>query len=226
MQASHTVGPLPCPENQSVTIGDNVNASWNAITEPSIIMDEQGDPTYRILVDFERNYTILILVIPLIAIFYLLGAIFIFDNTMDQIGSRLTLTLGIFALIFTLPDIINSMKPEVAVGPTIADSLLSLIIIATIVFTISSIISSSPVIQKWFPRHHRWIDVGIFILMSGFVVTLLWNYSTSIIHWLVPIIILGMGYGLLLKVLGLKITKPISNLSLFRKFKLSKKSNG
>ena len=128
---------------------------------------------------------------------------------MDQVGNRLTLTLGIFALIFTLPEIINSMKPDNAAGPTIADSLLSLIIISTIGITVSSIFSSSSVVQKWFPRRSGWIDGGMFVLMSAVIVILLRNYDPSVTTWLMPTIILGLGYGLLLKVLGVKITKPI-----------------
>ncbi len=67
--------------------------------------------------DFYRNYTIGIVIVPLVTIFFLLGAIFIFENSSDSIGNRLALALGIFALIFTLPEIINSMKPQTS-GPT------------------------------------------------------------------------------------------------------------
>ncbi len=67
------------------------------------------------------------------------------------------------------------MKPQTS-GPTIADSMLSLIItIATIAFTISSIISSSSILQKWFLKHHSWIDVIAFFIVSGFVIRILTN---------------------------------------------------
>ncbi len=158
--------------------------------------------------EIKRNYAIAVIIIPLVAIFYLLGAIFIFENNIDNIGNRLALTLGIFALIFTLPGIINSMKPQ-TFGPTIADSMLSTILIASIAFTVSSVISSSSVIRKWFPKHHTWIDGIVFLIVSGLVVAYFSNYPIDIIIWLIPIIIFRLGYGLLLRILGVKITKPI-----------------
>lgn len=66
---------------------------------------------WHLEIELARNHSISIVIIPLLAIFYLLGAIFIFEISSDNIGNILALTLGIFALIFTLPEIINSMKP-------------------------------------------------------------------------------------------------------------------
>jgi hypothetical protein len=165
-----------------------------------------------------RNYAIAIIVIPIISIFFLLGAIFIFKNSPDNIGNRLTLTLGIFALLFTLPEIIDSMKPQTST-PTIADSMLSIIIIATIAFTISSIISSSSIIQKWLSKHYTWIDGLVFFIVSGFVIAYFNIYLLdSQLWWLVPVIIFGLGYGLLLRLLGLIINQP-----LISSFKVTKK---
>ena len=164
-------------------------------------------------IEFKRNYTSFAIIIPLIAIFFLLGAIFIFENSSDNIGNRLALTLGIFALLFTLPEIIDSMKPQTS-APTIADSMLSIIIIATIAFTISSIISSSSTIQKWFPKHHTWIDGIVFVIVSGFVITYFNKYLfDNQLWWLVPLIIFGLGYGLLLRILGIRINKPLIQFS-------------
>lgn len=66
---------------------------------------------WHLEIELARNHSISIVIIPLLAIFYLLGAIFIFEISSDNIGNIIALTLGIFALIFTLPEIINSMKP-------------------------------------------------------------------------------------------------------------------
>lgn len=148
-------------------------------------------------IEFKRNYSISNIVLPIFSIFYLLGAVFIFKNS--DISNRLVLTLGVFALIFSLPSIINSMKPTTSV-PTIADSLLSIIVFATIAFTISSVISSSSVVQKRFPRHYSWIDGLLFILVSIIVISLLRNYDPSITIWLIPVLLLGLGYGLLIRI--------------------------
>ena len=128
-------------ENQSFSFGNTLKSAWDPIIQNVSIYDKGYTPEFNLTIEFKRNYSILTIIIPLISIFYLLGSIFIFDfkDTVDLVSSRLTLTLGIFALIFTLPEIINSMKPQTT-APSIADSMLSIIIIATIAFTISSIL--------------------------------------------------------------------------------------
>jgi hypothetical protein len=154
----------------------------------------------------ETDHTIAVIIIPILSIFYLLGATYMFEQTKedDAIGNRLLLTLGIFALIFTLPQILDEMKPETSAS-TVGDSLLSIIVVATIAFTVSSIITSTPTIKKWFPSRYTWIDGITFIIISIVVILLLWNYNLYITRWLVPVIIFGLGYGLLLRILGLKI---------------------
>ena len=116
-----------------------------------------------------------------------------------------------FALIFTLPEIIDSMKP-MTTSPTIADSMLGLIVISTITFTISSVIRSNSAIQKWFPKY-EWIDGIAFAVVSGFVILYFRQYLfDNTLWWLVPIIMFGLGYGLLLKLYGFKINKPLRGI--------------
>lgn len=97
----------------------------------------------NIRITFERNFaTILAILFPVFSIFFLIGAVFIFDNTAENVPNRLLLTLGIFALIFTLPDYMDAAKPPVPYS-SIADYLLGEIVLATIVFSISSVLSIS-----------------------------------------------------------------------------------
>jgi hypothetical protein len=172
--------------------------------------------------DIERDHTIAVIIIPILSIFYLLGATFMFEQTKrdsnDAIGNRLLLTLGIFALIFTLPQILDQMKPETSAS-TVGDSLLSIIVVASIAFTVSSIITSTSTIKRWFPSRFTWIDGITFIIISIVVILLLWNYNLYITLWLVPIIIFGLGYGLLLRILGLKINIPLWSKLFTRKHK-------
>ena len=159
----------------------------------------------NIRLHFDRNHTIGIVIVPLIAIFFLLGGIFVFDAR-NNIAERLTLTLSIFAIIFTLPEIIDSMKPS-APGPTIADTLLSLIIISTMAFTVSSVISTR------FTKHYGWIDVVVFIIVAGAVIMYFRDLILDIsLWWLIPIILIGLGYGLLLRMFGVGINRPIIRL--------------
>ena len=192
-------------------LDENVPDICNGGTKEKDTANIRNSSFLYVKIPFDRNFTIYAIITPLIAIFYLLGAIFIFENSSDHISHRLTLTLGIFALIFTLPEIINSMKPQTT-GPTIADSLLSIIIISTIGFTVSSVISSSSVIQQKFRRHYKWIDGIVFLLVSGIVIALLHNYDLNIILWLIPLILFGLGYGLLLKMSGIKIIRVLKSI--------------
>jgi hypothetical protein len=161
-------------------------------------LNEDSFPTIlNVSLDFKRNHSIAIVVIPLLASFFLLGAIFIFDASTD-IGNRLAVTLGVIALIFTLPEIINIEKPSSS-GPTIADSMISIIIIAAISFTVSSIISSNSKVQSKF-KHWLWIDRLVYFLVSSIIIYyfVFIDYPTNIKIWLIPLLLFALGYGLLL----------------------------
>jgi hypothetical protein len=210
---------LQAAKNQTlVTLVDPIKENWipsinvTEMSSPDLLLPEYNRNFLNIDIGLERNYPAqLAIILPLLSIFLLLGAIFIFDfeDPVDLVSSRLVLTLGIFALIFTLPEVINSMKPSTE-GPTIADSMLSIIIIATIAFTISSTLSSSSIVRHWFPKNYTWIDRVVFIIVSGIVVVYFNKYIFDVaLWWLVPLIIFGLGYGLLLKLLGLKIKGPL-----------------
>ena len=148
--------------------------------------------------DFKRNHSISIIILPLLASFFLLGAIFIFDASTD-IGNRLAVTLGVIALIFTLPEIINLEKPASS-GSTIADSMISIIIIAAISFTVSSIISSNSKVQSKL-KHWHWIDRLVYFLVSSIIIYyfVVSDYPRDIIVWLIPLLLVALGYGLLLR---------------------------
>lgn len=142
----------------------------------------------NIRLDFNRNYSIYTILVPLLAVFYLLGAIFILGR--DQVATRVTITFGIFAFLFTFTPIINQMKPITNV-PTIADLLVTLILIATILFTISSIISY--ILQS------EWVvDIVVVIGMIGYYIVSSY-YSGIIKWWLIPIIVIGVAYGLIVR---------------------------
>jgi hypothetical protein len=151
---------------------------------------------------FKRNNSIYGIIIPILAIFFLLGGIFIFEPKPDNIGNRLTLTLGIFALMFSLPEIIKTLKPEIILGPTIADTLVSIIVIATISYTVSSVIGTKlGGRRRWKKWLKKWVDTIVFVFVSIYVIiSLLFNeYSIGNKLLVGSIVILGLGYGLLLQ---------------------------
>jgi hypothetical protein len=87
--------------------------------------------------------------------------------------------------------------------------MLSVIVIATIAFTISSILSSSSVMQKWFPEHYKSIDPIVFVIVAGMIIVYFSNFQIDISIWLIPVILFGLGYGLLLRTFGIKIDRPL-----------------
>ncbi len=107
--------------------------------------------------------------------------------------------MGVFALIFTLPQIANEIKPPSS-APTVADTLISIIIVATIAYAISSIIS--PAIKR-----ESWIlmDLTTFFIMSGIVIYFLANYPLDIVMGLIPLMMTALGYGLFVRIIKSKI---------------------
>jgi hypothetical protein len=215
----HITEPIPACTTTGVIGYDELE---EAQKENALELFKNQHTVLNIKLIFQRNHTIYPVVIPMLAIFFLLGAIFLFnfDDVGAMVSSRLTLTLGIFALIFTLPEIIGSMKPQTNI-PTIADSMLSIIILTTIIFTISSIMSSSSIIRNWFPRRHSWIDGIVFVIASGFVILYFSKYLLDQeLWWLIPTLLVGLGYGLLLRALGIRINKPLIDF-----FRINKKKD-
>ena len=52
--------------------------------------------------------------------------------------------------------------------------------------------------------------MNAFPIVSGFVILYFSNYLLdNEIWWLIPVILFGLGYGLLLRILGFKIRKPL-----------------
>jgi hypothetical protein len=191
----------------------NSNESSYCDMDPAYVHDDK--PSFWLLhFNFMRNYTVELVTIPMLAIFYLLGAVFILESTTDQLTIRLAITLGIFAFLFTFTPIINQMKPPATVTkiPTVADSLITIILVATIAFSVSSVISGSPVVKKKFPRGSIWIDRIVFFVISGIIIWYFRYYPLDITMWIVPVIIFGLGYGLLLRASGTKMAEKLEKV--------------
>jgi hypothetical protein len=62
-----------------------------------------------------------------------------------------------------------------------------------------SVISNSFVISRRFPKGYIWIDRFTFLFIGVLCVYFLNPYPAEIKQWLIPIILVGLGYGLLFK---------------------------
>jgi hypothetical protein len=160
-------------------------------------------------IDFNRNNTKYAIIIPLFAIFFLLGTIFISESEgrgekgKEHLIIRVTITVGIFAFLFAFVPIVNQMKPLTTLNntPTIADFLITIIILATITFTMSSVISDSAI--KKYNVSAPWIDVVAFLVIVIITLAYVSVYPPNIRLWLIPVILLtlfGLGYGLLFRI--------------------------
>ena len=158
----------------------------------------------NIKLTFERNFTIHALIIPLLAIFFLLGSIFILKSLSEELSNRLTLTLGIFAFIFTINPIIDQIKPSIINVPSIADFLITVLIVATISFSVSSVTGSM--------RGSKWVDIAMFLFISALIISYGLVAKISV-HWIFPVILLGLGYGFLLRIPWRKVFRKHSTVN-------------
>ncbi|MGA8914291.1 MAG: hypothetical protein WCF06_05440 [Nitrososphaeraceae archaeon] len=84
--------------------------------------------------------------------------------------------------------------------------MISIIVVATILYAASSIISSVIKKEPWI-----WFDLAMFFFISGVTIYFLANFPPDITVWLVPVIVAGLGYGLTVRVLKSKITRERPN---------------
>jgi hypothetical protein len=158
------------------------------------VCNNDGVTLKSISIIFKRNYTIHAILIPMLAIFFLLGSIFVLKSLSNELSNRLTLTLSIFAFVFTFSPIIDEMKPSNIFSLTIADFLIAILIVSTIAFSVSSVIAAV--------YGRTWIDKSMLIAMI--IVILYYGYQFDFggasAWWVFPVVILGVGYGFLLKI--------------------------
>jgi hypothetical protein len=118
------------------------------------------------------------------------------------------MTVGIFAFLFAFIGIVNPIKPFTTINntPTVADFLITMIILATITFTISSVLSD--LVIKKYTKLASCIDVFAFLLIANIMIAYLSVYPPNIRPWLsqiILVILFGLGYGLLFRIHRLKI---------------------
>lgn len=153
----------------------------------------------KVDLELQRKYNfgapIYLVTVPLFAIFFFLGATFVFKSSLiDQLAARFAITIGMFTFLFTFSPIIDKQKPAIINGiPTVADFLVTAIILSTIAYTIGSAIGYNT-------RRVRGaliVDIIIFVIMAGFISVFVNLYKITIEPWQIIIIILGLGYGLI-----------------------------
>jgi hypothetical protein len=156
---------------------------------------------------FEREYTlkrdientnILLIIIPIFAVFALVGATPIIKTT--NITERLALTLGVAALIFALQTTVNSVKPLTPVN-TIIDFLTLSLIFAVVLFTIGSMIGWWLELRR---PYHDIVATAAAILAVTIFYYIYWYDGTTAPLW-IYLYVIFLSYGLIVKLYLLKI---------------------
>jgi hypothetical protein len=140
-----------------------------------------------------RNpYTTFSIMIPIIAIFFLLGGTLLLPPT--RINERLLITFGIFAAIFSIVPLINGTKPFNFGFPTFADYLVGYLIVSTVSLTLASIVSHQRKNERW----ERNVFITILVVLVGLIV---WGFFTAGGHWLYYVVMpfppLGLASGVI-----------------------------
>lgn len=176
----------PLPIEVDIT---KIKNNWNP--SHKISLTTKDDTTIQnIHLSFARNFSVFAIKFSLIGIFYLLGATFMLQNSTEQLTNKLAITIGIFAFIFAFAPIIDGLKPFSYGFPTLADMLIFDLILATIGYSVSSIIGTRYLTGK--------ADLAVFIIISTIVSTTLLLYL-EVSAWLIPMIVFGLGYGFLIR---------------------------
>jgi hypothetical protein len=201
---------------------------WNPKNDK--VWNDQNSTLLQMYMEFNRSnssYQAEYTTLPLLLVFFLLGTICFLEP--EDIGTRTTITLGIFAFVFAFATILTDMKPQYAKHVlTLADFLLRLVLVAAIVSTISSVVGYRTVVtierqqadkngrmvtieskkDKWINRIQRYslYDLAALVFVSVIILneTVITNLVALEYPYLViypVIIIIGLGWGLLCRVI-------------------------
>lgn len=162
----------------------------------SSLKTDDYDTVQRIEIAFSRNpYIALGISLPLFAIFYLLGGIFLIQKHHDQLTNKLAISIGAFVFIFAFTEVTNSLKPSTGGIPTIADLMIFSAAIATIGYSIGGIFETHY-------KKRRHIDKFVLIAVSTIIVIIFifqQGYPPTLIMLILSGMIGGLGYGMLVR---------------------------
>jgi hypothetical protein len=107
--------------------------------------------------NFDRNdFLFWTTIAPVLFVFFIFGAIY-FLEPREQISTRVTVTLAIFAFVFAFETILSNLKAHynISTFSTFADLLPQLALMGAILFTISSLVGYRLVTMK---SSNNWIN--------------------------------------------------------------------
>lgn len=186
-----------------------ISGAWRINSAHEKISDK-NNPQQIISISFDRNdtsYREIQIVIALM--FFPLGAILLLGNKIEDLTNRLALAIGVFAFIFTLTPIIDSVKPLTFGKMSIADFSIVIALVAAISFMVFSVL--------YYRFKTIFIDIAAFGIVAAFAVFLLGQYQLNFPFWFIPLLIFELGFGLLIKIIFFghkpKVTNPDSTVN-------------
>jgi hypothetical protein len=183
------------------------NADVNQFWEIRIVKEE-SKVTYGkdfsqldLKVEFTRNLDILPLQLALVGSFFLIGSTFMIAN--KDLGNRLLITIGVFALIFSFYQLVEPTKPYAFGNATYADVSIALLIFVTIVYMLVSIFVAIVLNKKAFLGNLKkevWFYIPIIVSMMIVVSLATWNYAYEEAGWVTFATQIGLFAGFLIRV--------------------------
>ena len=191
-------------QETSLSLDEQVFSSWSiqsGIYNTTQIIHPERGLSNAYVIPIERNFATSAIQYPLLLIFFLLGATLLIGKlgNDDVLANRLAITLSIFAFVFAFSPIIDELKPFTQGAPTLAELLLLVLIISTIVFSIGTIMT------RYFGVKADILKLVLcsIIVIVVFIGTPVLGFSTfpiEITSWLVPLLILSFSYGLIIRI--------------------------
>jgi hypothetical protein len=161
-------------------------------TNVSIIGDETHvSREIRIGRNFFQTFGIMA---PIVGGFFLLGATTILKGGINVLAAKITIVIGIFALVFSLTPLIEENKPFTYGLYTTADGLVSALLVMTVIYAVFAILS-----YRYNVRHAEFDIIGFMIGIATIFLAVPFKWAEAMP--LIALIILGLGYGLLTRIL-------------------------
>lgn len=131
---------------------------------------------------------------PIVGGFFLLGATTILRNSTDELAVKMTIIIGLFALVFSITPLITDKKPFTYGLYTTADGLITALLTMNVLYAAFAIISYR------YPKNNgrfEYLGFALGIPIVLLAIPFKWDEAWQ----LIALIVLGLGYGF--------ITRPL-----------------
>jgi hypothetical protein len=200
----------------TIYANEAVNRFWNVrvVEQDSKVVHDTEFSQLDLKLEFTRNDDILPLQLALVSAFFLLGSTLMIAN--KDISNRLLITIGVFALIFSFYQIMESTKPYAFGNATYADVVIAFLLFITVVYTMVSIfVALVHDNKKFFGTEKKEAGfylpiIGSMIIVFGFAIS---KYAYDDVGWAAVAAQIGLVAGFIVRIIVLSRIKPVKRES-------------